>query len=51
MYIQHQHQQQHDQEHKNQSIGESNYPKLLLYSTNTHKYCGKGSKPNKLLLY
>ena len=40
-----------DHEHENQSIGESNYPKLLLYCTITLKYCGQGSKPNKLLLY
>ena len=41
---QHQDQQQHQDQHEHQSIGESNYPKLLLYSTDTHKYFWKESK-------
>ena len=37
------HQHQHQREHR--SIGESNYPKLLLYSTTTHKYWGREANP------
>ena len=36
---------QHQQQHEHRSIGESNYPKLLLYSTTTHKYWGREANP------